>query len=281
MVARTTNAMNTHLATTQKKQTTMDVVRNDLNNEEFMKTVIAHYQGNNEAALSFKMACVDYVRKNPKLLDCDRVSLLSSFVTVAQFRFLPSNVSGEAYVIPYGKEAKFQLGYQGFVTLLYRTDRISTITANIIYSLDTFEYEEGLDARLVHKPALFSEKGRGDPIGVYTVVVMKDGGKTFKVMDKAAVMAIKGMSKAKNSPESPWNSKDPELWMWKKTCLIQHSKLLPKTQEVQKALEKDFEGEGIDRPNLDADGPATRPAAHGVDKSVDEPPCTPYNEGGE
>lgn len=270
--------METHITTTpNKKPSGMDIIRKDLENEEFAKTVLAHYQGNGEAAISFKMSCIDYIRATPKLLECDRMSLLSAFVTVAQFKFMPSKVSGEAYVIPYGKEAKFQLGYQGIVTLLYRSPKISNITANIIHKNDLFEYEEGLDARLVHKPALFGN-GRGDAIGVYTIVTMADGTKTFKVMDKSAVMSIKDLSKAKNVADSPWNSKDPELWMWKKTCLIQHSKLLPKTQEIQKALEKDFDGEGLDRPSLNAEGPATGAASHGVDKVVAEPACSPYNE---
>ena len=59
-------------------------------------------------------------------------------------------------------------------------------------------------------------------------------------MSKDDIMVIKNLSKAKNSPDSPWNSdKDPFNWMWLKTCLIQHSKFLPKTQELIKAIEID------------------------------------------
>lgn len=229
---------------------------------EFIKTVTQYYMGQNEEAIRFKTAVVDYVRKNPKLLECNRISLLSAFAQVAQFRFMPSGVSGEAYVIPYGAEAKFQLGYQGIITLLYRSGKVSTITANIIYENDTFDYTEGLNANLVHRPVMFG-KEKGEAIGVYTVVQMSDGSKSFKVLDKSSVMAIKELSKAKNSKESPWNSdKDPELHMWKKTCLIQHSKLLPKTEELQKATEKDYEGEGIEKTTLDAEGIATAKAFH-------------------
>lgn len=241
--------------------TDIEIVRRQMEGE-FINTVKNYYQGNEQEALRFKTAAVDYIRKVPKLLSCDRISLLSAFVQVAQFRFLPSGVNGEAYVIPYGNEAKFQLGYQGIVTLLYRSKKVVAITANIIYQNDKFDYQEGLDAQLIHKPAMFGE-AKGDPIGVYTVAQMTNGTKTFKVMDKDAVMSIKNLSKAKASKESPWNSdKDPELWMWKKTCLIQHAKLLPKTQELQEAIEADYEGEGIERPQLDAGGPAVGAAFH-------------------
>lgn len=256
-------ANETHIATQPNKRppTDIEVVRKQMEGE-FINTVKNYYQGNEQEALRFKTAAVDYIRKVPKLLACNRISLLSAFVQIAQFRFLPSGVNGEAYVIPYGDEAKFQLGYQGIVTLLYRSGKVNAITANIIYKNDKFDYQEGLEAHLVHKPAMFGDE-KGEPIGVYTIAQMKNGSKTFKVMDKEAIMGIKALSKAKASKESPWNSdKDPELWMWKKTCLIQHAKLLPKTQELQQAIEADYEGEGIDRPHLDAGGPAVGKAFH-------------------
>ena len=253
----------THLASQPNKRpaTALDTFKVALFSEG-MKQVVNYYNGNDDEAKRFLTAAIEYVRKVPKLLECDKMSLIMAFVQSAQFRFMPSGVSGEAYVIPYGKEAKFQLGYQGLVTLLYRSGKVSGITANIIYENDAFDYEEGLNAKLVHKPAMFG-KPKGEAIGVYTVVQMADGSKTFKVMDKDAIMGIKDLSKAKGSKESPWNSdKDPQKWMWAKTCLIQHSKLLPKTQELQQAIEKDFEGEGINKSPLDAGGIAVARAFH-------------------
>lgn len=269
------NKQTTHVTTTPNKRppTSVEVLRQSLDdNQNFKDTVKSYFRGNKQDAIVFQTAVVDYVRKTPKLLDCDRTSLLSAFVQVAAFRFMPSGVSGEMYVIPYGKEAKPQIGYQGIVTLLYRTGKVSAITSNIIYKNDVFEYEEGLNAKLVHKPAMFGTP-KGEPIGVYTVAQMSDGAKTFKVMDRDAIMGIKNLSKAKNAPDSPWNgSKDPELWMWRKTCLIQHAKLLPKTMELQKAIEIDNDGEGLDKPILDVGGPATAKVHHGGDGVDPLPP---------
>lgn len=252
----------THVTMTpNKKLTDIEILRGNMEGE-FIKTVTHYYSGNEQEALMFKTAAVDYVRRIPKLMQCNRISLLSAFAQIAQFRFMPSGVSGEAYIIPYGLEAKFQLGYQGIVTLLYRTNKIKWIGAKIIYKNDLFEYEEGMNPKLIHKPAMFGQE-KGEAIGVYTVVRFSTGETTFNVMDKDGVMGIKNLSKAKGSKESPWNSdKDPEMWMWKKTCLIQHAKLLPKTPELQTAIEKDYEGEGIDRGNLDAGGPAVGASFH-------------------
>lgn len=259
----------THAITTPNKRPPAPIEQFRANLEgQFTKNVMGYFVGNEMEVMRFKTAVVDYVRKTPKLLECEMISLMSAFSQVAQFKFLPSGVSGEAYIIPYGKEAKFQLGYQGIITLLHRTGKISGITSNIIYKNDEFDYEEGLNARLVHKPAMFG-KAKGEPIGVYTIVEMRDGSKTFKVMDEAQIKEIKNLSKAKNAESSPWNSdKDPFLWMWKKTCLIQHQKLLPKTEDLQQAIEKDYEGEGFDKGRLDADGPATKKVAHDGPKYV-------------
>ena len=267
---------NTHVATTPNKRppTAIEVLRKNLEGE-FTNTVTNYFRGDSDEALAFKTAVVDYVRKTPKLLECDRVSLMSAFVQVAQFRFLPSSVSGEMYVIPYGREAKPQLGYQGIVTLLYRAKTVTAITGNIIYENDHFEFEEGLNPKLVHKPAKFGT-AKGAPIGAYTIAEMASGAKTFKVMSKDDIMAIKNLSKAKNSAESPWNSnKDPFNWMWLKTCLIQHFKLLPKTPELIKAIEIDNDGEGLDMPTLDPAGPATAKVHHGGDGVDTLPPDEP------
>lgn len=257
---------NTHAVTTPNKRpaTPIEVLRGNLEGE-FLQTVQSYYSGNKEQAMMFKTAAVDYVRKVPKLLECDRISLMSALVQAAQFRFMPSGVNGECYIIPYGNEAKFQLGYQGLVTLLWRSDQIKSVNSLIVYENEEFEYSEGLETTLRHIPTRFGEK-KGKAIGVYAVAQTTKGGRVFKVMSADDVMAIKNLSKAKGSKESPWNSdKDPELWMWKKTCLIQLSKLLPKTKEIQDAIAADFDGEGIKTAHVDAGGPGVGRSLHSPD----------------
>lgn len=255
--------MTTHVAApvNRRPPTPIEVLRSNLDGE-YLKQVTNYYGGNKEEALRFMTAAVEYVRRVPKLLNCDRTSLAMALIQSAQFRFMPSGVSGESYIIPYGTDAKFQVGYQGIVTLLYRTGKVDGISAHIVYKNDIFDYQAGLEEFLRHKPTPFGEP-KGEAVGVYTVATMKGGSKTFKVMDRESIMQIKSLSKAKDSQDSPWNStKDPELWMWKKTCLFQHAKLLPKTQELQKAIEIDYEGEGIEKPTLDAGGVAVGRAFH-------------------
>ena len=43
--------------------------------------------------------------------------------------------------------------------MVYRNDNIQTVQAQCVYENDVFEYELGLDPKLVHKPAI---KDRGN-----------------------------------------------------------------------------------------------------------------------
>lgn len=254
----------THVSTKPNAAKTMplDGIKISLASKSYMNQIENYFHGNRKEAIEFATSSVEYIRKVPKLLECNELSVLSALMTSAQFRFMPSGVGGEAYIIPYGKEANFQIGYQGWLTLIWRTGKVRSVKAVIVHENDKFKYEEGLDTTLEHTPAKFGEE-RGEPIGVYAVAEMKDGGRVFTVMSKGDIMAIRELSKAKNKPESPWSGKrDPQLWMWKKTCLIQLCKLLPKSREVQEAIAIDHKGEGIKKEELDVEGPAALPAPH-------------------
>jgi len=256
----------THAVTTpnRKPPTKLEILKLSMGSQEYMKQTINYFRGHREEAMAFLTSSVEYIRRVPKLLECDKTSVMQAFMTAAQFRFMPSGVMGEAYIIPYKSEAKFQLGYQGLVTLMWRTEKIKSLKTVVVYDNEQFEYSEGLETKLVHVPTPFGQK-RGKPMGVYAIADTTNGGRIVKVMSESQVMAIKSMSKAKDCAESPWNSKDPEKWMWQKTCLIQLAKLLPKTQEIRKAIEEDYKGEGMDKPEFDAAGPAVGAALHQVD----------------
>ncbi len=69
-------------------------------------------------ARKFLSAVVSCFSNTPSLAECTRESLISAFMKIAEFDMFLSNVSGQAYVLPYKNfskkvtEAQFQLGYQ-------------------------------------------------------------------------------------------------------------------------------------------------------------------------
>lgn len=250
----------THVVTTRptRPPTELEVFTAELN-RDYMKQVANYFMGDQERAMKFMSAAKYSVQKTPKLLECDKASLMTAFMTCAEYGLYPSNASGEAFVLPYAGKAQFQLGYQGVITLLYGAG-VQSIHTSIIHEKDHFEYEEGLEPKLVHKPDVMSAD-RGEAIGAYAVAVV-NGQKMFKVMNKNEIMRFKEFSKAKGSDFSPWNSNDPERWMWKKTVIRQLAKTLPKNERLMKAFEEDNEDSNIQKANLDAGGPAVPKAFH-------------------
>jgi recombination protein RecT len=254
---------NTHAITTPNTRppTALDELKQQLA-KDYQKQITNYFAGDKEKALKFMSAVIYSVQKTPKLLECTRESILHAAMSCAEFQLYPSNVSGEAYLIPYKGKAQFQLGYQGLITLFSRAG--INVNSHIVRKNDTFEYEEGLTPKLIHKFSPFAnEKERGEPVGVYAVLTNSLGQKVASVMGREDVMKIKNLSQAKDSEYSPWNSKqDPSLWMWKKTAIKQAGKLMPKTEVLQKAIAEDNEDSIIVKNTLDASGPAVGTALH-------------------
>lgn len=180
----------------------------------------------------FVRVCLMALNQTPDLLKCDPKSFLESCLTAAQLGLEPDKNLGQAYFVPfYDNKAgikKVQLipGYKGYITLARNSGEIQSIAAHEVYSNDEFDYEFGLNERLVHKPAMGE---RGDLTHFYAVVKFKDGGHSFEVMTKTEVDRIRSLSK--NSGTGPW--RDHYAEMGKKTVIRRIAKYLP--QNVQKA----------------------------------------------
>ncbi|QFR56268.1 recombinase [Bacillus phage 000TH010] len=188
---------------------------------------------------------MNVIRTNPKLLECETASLMGAVLESAKLGVEPG-ILGQAYILPYTNykkktvEAQFILGYKGLLDLVRRSGHVSTISAQTVYRNDTFEYEYGLDDKLVHKPAPFGTD-RGEPVGYYAVAKMKDGGYNFLVMSKEDVEKHRdAFSKSKNREGKvygPWA--DHFDAMAKKTVLRQLINYLPISVEQLSGIAAD------------------------------------------
>lgn len=221
-----------------------------LNNQNELKVFLAtkymaqikNFFGDEKQAMKFLSSVMADVQRNPKLMECTPASLVNSYITMAQMGFMPSGISGEAYVLPYRKgyvmEAQLQVGYQGLVTLYYGAG-VDKITSGIVRAKDKTSLVNG---ELTHEVDLsLSQEERGDPIGAYVTAIFR-GEKSTKYMNgKDIIEHAKKYSKSYDpvGKYSPWNPEnDRELWMWVKTVIKQH-KLLPKNEKINQALSLD------------------------------------------
>ena len=171
------------------------------------------------------------VRKNPQLAKADQASFLGAIMQCAALGLEPGGALGHAYLIPYGREVQFIIGYRGMIDLARRSGQILSIEAHVVHEADSFSCRLGLDPDLQHEPAWDAEDP-GELRFVYAVAKLKDGGTQFEVMSRAQIEAIRKRSKA--SGNGPWKT-DFEA-MAKKTVIRQLFKYLPVSIELAQAV---------------------------------------------
>lgn len=178
-------------------------------------------------------------QRNPDLLKCDQLSFVGSVVQASQLGLEPDGILGHAYLVPFNnsqtgrKEVQLIAGYKGLIDLARRSGHVTSISAHVVYEKDEFTFVYGIDEKLHHVPHMKGD--RGEPVAVYAVAKMKDGGYAFDVMSKAEVEKIRASSKQAN--KGPW--KDHWGEMARKTAIRRLVKYLPLSPELQKAVSLD------------------------------------------
>ncbi len=187
----------------------------------------------------FTRIALSALNNTPALRQCTPMSFLAALMNAAQLGLEPNTPLGQAYLIPYKNkgqlEVQFQVGYKGLIDLAYRNGQMQTIQAQAVYENDAFEYEFGLEPKLVHRPA-YSD--RGEVVYFYGIFRTVNGGFGFSVMSKADMdVYAKTYSKAFDSSYSPWKTNYEE--MAKKTVIKQALKYAPIRTDFQRALTLD------------------------------------------
>lgn len=198
------------------------------------------------------------IRTTPKLQKCEPMSFLGALMQCAALGLEPNTILGHAYLIPFDKtlnrgkpnetvvtELQLVVGYKGLIDLARRSGHITSMNAGIHYSDDElWDYEEGTEARLRHKPG----PEAGTKLHAYAIAKFKDGGHAYVVLPWARVLrirdgsqgyqnAVRTATKYKKPVDSPWVKYEDE--MAKKTAIRALSKYLPLSVEFMDALNVD------------------------------------------
>ena len=219
-------ANNGTTAVAEKKQKTkIDVIQAGA--KQFATALPKHINSDR-----FVRIAITTIRQNPKLAQCNQESLLGALMISAQLGLEPG-VLGQCYLIPYGRECQFQIGYKGMIELLRRSGQLKDIYAYSVYENDEFEMTYGLNRDLKHKPNL---QDRGNFIGCYCVAVLKDDARAFEYMTKEEIEAH-GKKFSKTYGNGPWKT-DFEA-MAHKTVVKKMLKWLPVSVEFLEMANKD------------------------------------------
>lgn len=190
------------------------------------------------------------VNNNADLLRCSKQSLFSACLKCAQDGLLPDG--REAALIPYkqkggGLTASYQPMVAGILKKVRNSGELSTITSQIVFEHDKFRYWVDTEGEhLEHEPLLFG--ARGHPIGVYAIAKTKDGGIYIEPMTRDEVLAVRDISKARDS--GPWSGPF-ESEMWRKTAIRRLSKRLPMSTDIEQVIRRDDDLYEFTQPQID------------------------------
>ncbi len=200
---------------------------------EIQKALPKHMDADRFARIAFTE-----VRRNPKLLECSQRSFLGALMMAAQVGLEPGPL-GFCDIIPYENNktgeltAQFQIRAKGFVNLMYRSGEVTSVSSNVVYEKDEFEFEYGINEKLRHVPKFDGDRGRR--ICVYAIAHFKDGGHMYVVLPPETVQKIRRKSRTPNY--GPWVDWEDEMWV--KTALKRLSKYAPLSPELMRKLELD------------------------------------------
>ena len=216
------------------------------------------------------------ISSNPKLQQAcieSPVTFITAMMNAAQLGLEPNTSLQKAYLLPYnnidkntGKkvmQVQFQIGVYGYVDLAFRSGLVKSITAEVRYKKDFWEYEKGTNEKLRHIP--YDEGDPGDAVGYYAVIRLKDtinpdGTKSegavftqympkFRVLEHAKRFS-KSYNKKTGTFSGPWES-DFDA-MAKKTVLLQALKYCPKASE-DATFARAFNTDATVKSSLDSD----------------------------
>lgn len=179
------------------------------------------------------------VAKKPELNEAEPYSVVQSVCDAVAIGLTPGSLLGEAYLVVFAKKCQCIPGYRGYVKLALKTGEVVKLEARLVYRDDEFSVEEGTTPKIVHRPALFSERRTDEDIlAAYAVAHLKNSAEPqFRVMTRDEILKRKAASRGSGRSDSPWVQWFPEQCM--KTAVRALAKLLPLSDEFRAAEELD------------------------------------------
>lgn len=127
----------------------------------------------------FITAIVSAVQVNPKLQECTNSSILSSALVGESLKLSPSPQLGQYYIVPYdtknGKEARFQLGYRGYIQLAIRSGQYKKLNVVAIKEGELVHFNpltEEIEVNLIED---VEERENAETIGYYAMFEYLNG----------------------------------------------------------------------------------------------------------
>lgn len=221
------NAENLKSFITQNKNKIIEVLPKFINQDLFFRTIFIA------------------IAKDPNLAKCTTSSFLIALLDAAAMGIIPNSPSKEAYIVPYTddrdrtkKKATFQLSYKGLINITYRNPIVKDITVSEVCENDKFRCVYGDDRHRILYHEIPIKTPRGNVIGYYAEVRMRNGGDVFKYKSKENIESFaREKSPMYRNGSGPWKTDFGA--MAKKTILKEVLKIIPSGGETIQPSEYD------------------------------------------
>lgn len=260
----------------EQRDNWLTAIKEGLNREDRMQTFLDLLE-TPAAVERFKAVALHaIVSDRDRIGTCEPLSIIEAVRESAVLGLMPTGLLGEAWIIPYGKLAKLQVGYRGYLKLIRNSGQVAAVDAQIVYMNDYFDVQFGTDPRIVHKPLLFGEKNeqgkyvaeRGGYRGAYAWARLKTGELIAEWMPWEDIEAIRKRSPSVMAGrKSPWDTDYGE--MMRKTPVRRMQKRLPQSPQMERLMMYDNELDNSERRELEGPQPKQLNARNAAVKALD------------
>lgn len=185
---------------------------------------------------AFISSVVSVVNGNPQLKNAEPMSVIGAAMIAATLQLQVNQAVGQAYIIPYGKVAQFQIGYKGLLQLALRSGQLKKCITAAVHEGELVKGDIFMEDFVFDSSKRTSDK----VIGYMAHIELLNGfTKTvYKTKKEVEAHATK-YSKAFNSKwDTPWKNNFSEMAM--KTVLKSVlNKWVPISVEMSQAIAYD------------------------------------------
>lgn len=221
---------------------------------------------------TFAAQIANACRATPALFKCEPSSVIGAALRCAQLGLAPNDVRNLAWIIPYGREAQFQIGYGGIMELARRAVPGLRFDGRAVYPNDEFDVDYGKAEPLKHRPAvaLGLERG-GEARAWYVRAIYPDGQIQIHILDREGVEYHRKFSKVKTG--GMWSDSYDAAAL--KSVVLDMKRWLPASAQLVAALASDeqvLDVESVDELDTSDIGPITHdePVESGDELPLDQ-----------
>lgn len=185
----------------------------------------------------FVTSLLSIVNNNSHLAKATNTSVLNAAMKAATLDLPIDSNLGFAYIVPYGSEAQFQLGYKGLIQLAQRSGQIVKLNAGEIYASQFKGYNpltEDLEVDMTVLP-----KANEEVAGYFAFMRLSNGFEKTLFWTKDRVLAHgKKYSRSFSGKTSPWQT---DFGAMARKTVLKHllSTYAPLSIEMQQAIIED------------------------------------------